>query len=183
MLGVSADGLIDRLFAGSSLDQEMVDAVAAARRAGSPYRLISNSWGTRRYDRKLLAELFDGIVISGEEGMRKPDPRMYELGAERIGVEPPACVFVDDLPFNLDAGRGARDGDDSPRQRRRRRSRSSSGCWRCRCSPPARTRRRTGSATRPAQSPLTWTPSRRAKSYIRSKYRDVSRAGVLYACE
>ena len=33
--------------------------------------------------------------------MRKPDPRMYELGAERIGVEPTACVFVDDLPFNL----------------------------------------------------------------------------------
>jgi putative hydrolase of the HAD superfamily len=101
MLGVSATGLIDRLFAGSSVDQEMVDAVAAARRAGVRTGLISNSWGTRRYDRKLLAALFDGIVISGEEGMRKPDPRMYELGAERIGVEPPACVFVDDLPFNL----------------------------------------------------------------------------------
>lgn len=101
MLGVSANGLIDRLFAGSSVDQEMVDAVAAARRAGVRTGLISNSWGTRRYDRKLLAALFDGIVISGEEGMRKPDPRMYELGAERIGVQPPACVFVDDLPFNL----------------------------------------------------------------------------------
>jgi putative hydrolase of the HAD superfamily len=101
MLGVSATGLIDRLFAGSSVDQEMVDAVVAARRAGVRTGLISNSWGTRRYDRKLLAALFDGIVISGEEGMRKPDPRMYELGAERIGVQPPACVFVDDLPFNL----------------------------------------------------------------------------------
>ncbi len=101
ILGVSATGLIDRLFAGSSVDQEMVDAVAAARRAGVRTGLISNSWGTRRYDRKLLAALFRGIVISGEEGMRKPDPRMYELGAERIGVEPRACVFVDDLPFNL----------------------------------------------------------------------------------
>ena len=100
-LGVTATGLIDRMFAGSSLDHGMVDAVAAARRAGVRTGLISNSWGTRRYDRKLLAALFDGIVISGEEGMRKPDPRMYELGAERIGVEPTACVFVDDLPFNL----------------------------------------------------------------------------------
>ncbi len=101
MLGVSATGLIDRLFAGSSVDQEMVDAVAAARRARVRTGLISNSWGTRRYDRKQLAALFDGIVISGQEGMRKPDPRMYELGAERIGVEPAACVFVDDLRFNL----------------------------------------------------------------------------------
>ena len=63
--------------------------------------MISNSWGTRRYDRGLLAELFDGIVISGEVGMRKPTPEIYELGAQRIGVEPRACVFVDDLPFNL----------------------------------------------------------------------------------
>ena len=49
----------------------------------------------------LLAELFDGIVISGEEGFRKPDPRMYALGAARAGVEPTDCVFVDDLAFNL----------------------------------------------------------------------------------
>jgi epoxide hydrolase-like predicted phosphatase len=63
--------------------------------------LISNSWGTRRYDRGKLAELFDGVVISGEVGMRKPAPEMYELGAQRIGVEPNQCVFVDDLPFNL----------------------------------------------------------------------------------
>jgi putative hydrolase of the HAD superfamily len=48
-----------------------------------------------------MAEIFDGIVISGEVGMRKPAPRLYELGAERIGVEPAACVYVDDLPFNL----------------------------------------------------------------------------------
>ena len=33
--------------------------------------------------------------------MRKPTPEIYELGAERIGLEPSACVFVDDLPFNL----------------------------------------------------------------------------------
>jgi putative hydrolase of the HAD superfamily len=63
--------------------------------------LISNSWGTSRYDRGLLAELFDGTVISGEVGMRKPTPEIYALGAERIGLPPAACVFVDDLGFNL----------------------------------------------------------------------------------
>src|SRR5436305_10456587 len=79
----------------------MVDAVAAARTAGIHTGLISNSWGTRRYDRSRLAELFDGVVISGEVGMRKPAPEIYELGAQRIGLAPSDCVFVDDLPFNL----------------------------------------------------------------------------------
>jgi putative hydrolase of the HAD superfamily len=100
-LGVADVGLIDRLFKGSWPDEEMVAAVRRARAAGVRTGLVSNSWGTRRYPRALLAELFDGVVISGEVGMRKPAPEMYSLGAERIGIEPDACVFVDDLPFNL----------------------------------------------------------------------------------
>jgi epoxide hydrolase-like predicted phosphatase len=102
LLKVSAPGLIDRMFAGSKPDQPMLGAVRAARRAGIRTGLISNSWGTRRYDRSQLKELFDGLVISGEEGIRKPAPEMYKRGAERIAVEPEACVFVDDLPFNLE---------------------------------------------------------------------------------
>ena len=101
VLGVNAPELIDRLFAGSQPDQAMLDAVHRARRAGIRTGLISNSWGTRRYDRTLLERLFDGIVISGEVGMRKPTPEIYEMGAERIGLPPEDCVFVDDLPFNL----------------------------------------------------------------------------------
>jgi epoxide hydrolase-like predicted phosphatase len=99
------DGLIDRLFANAMLDDAMVDGVRALHDRGVPTGLVSNSWGTRRYPRELIGELFDGVVISGEEGFRKPDPRMYELGAQRIGVEPQACVFVDDLAFNLDPAR------------------------------------------------------------------------------
>ena len=101
MLGVRARGLIDRLFAGSGPDEQMLAAIERARGAGVRTGLISNSWGTGRYDREMLARLFDGVVLSGEIGIRKPDPEIYSIGAERIGVEPPACVFVDDLPFNL----------------------------------------------------------------------------------
>jgi putative hydrolase of the HAD superfamily len=101
ILGVPAAGLIDRLFADSRPDTKMLDAVRNARRLGIRTGLISNSWGTHLYDRTLLAELFDGVVISGEERIRKPAPRMYQLGAQRIGRDPTACVFVDDLPFNL----------------------------------------------------------------------------------
>jgi epoxide hydrolase-like predicted phosphatase len=102
ILGVDSPDLIERLMAGSQPDEEMLAAVVRARAAGVRTGLVSNSWGTRRYDRARLAELFDGVVISGEVGIRKPAPEIYELGAERIGVEPSACVFVDDLPFNLE---------------------------------------------------------------------------------
>jgi putative hydrolase of the HAD superfamily len=101
-LGVDGVGLIDRLFAGSSVDERMVQAVAAARDGGIHTGLISNSWGTRRYDRDLLAKLFEGIVISGEVGLRKPAPEIYKMGADAIGLAPSDCVFVDDLPFNLE---------------------------------------------------------------------------------
>ena len=101
MLGVSAPGLIDRLFAESAPDVEMLAAIERAHDAGVRTGLISNSWGTRRYDRELLARLFDGVVISGEIGIRKPAPEMYTMGAESIGLPPSECVFVDDLPFNL----------------------------------------------------------------------------------
>jgi putative hydrolase of the HAD superfamily len=101
ILGVSPDGLIERMFAGGGPDPAMQEAVRRARGAGIRTGLISNSWGTSRYDRALLGELFDGVVISGEVGIRKPAPEIYERGARAINVEPDACVFVDDLRFNL----------------------------------------------------------------------------------
>jgi putative hydrolase of the HAD superfamily len=105
LLGVDELALIDRLFAGSQPDEDMLSAVAQVRAGGVRTGLISNSWGTRRYDRQLLGELFDGVVISGEVGIRKPAPEIYSMGAERIGVPPAGCVFVDDLPFNLEPAR------------------------------------------------------------------------------
>ena len=101
LLEVGPEGLIDGLFAGVQPDEAMVEAVRTARAAGVRTALVSNSWGVHRYPRDLFDELFDGIVISGEEGIRKPSRRMYELGAERAGVAPELCVYVDDLPFNL----------------------------------------------------------------------------------
>ena len=80
-------------------------AVVMAKRQGIRTGLISNSWGSNRYEVDRFPELFDGWVISGEEGMRKPDPEIYALGAERIGLPPEDCVFVDDLPGNLKPAR------------------------------------------------------------------------------
>lgn len=105
ILGIDSDGLIDGLFAGVQPDVAMVEAVRAAHDAGIRTALVSNSWGVHRYPHDLFGEIFDGVVISGEVGTRKPAKRMYELGAERAGAALEQCVFVDDLPFNLTPAR------------------------------------------------------------------------------
>lgn len=100
MLGVRPAGLIERLFAGLGPDEAMVAAVEAVRDAGIPTGLISNSWGTGIYDRAPM-QIFDATVISGDVGLHKPEPEIYLLGAERIGVVPERCLFVDDLRENV----------------------------------------------------------------------------------
>ena len=96
-----ADGLIERLFGGMRADREMEMAVVMAKRQGIRTGLISNSWGTGRYELDRFPEMFDAWVISGEVGLRKPDPAIYEMGAERVGLPPSELIFVDDLGGNL----------------------------------------------------------------------------------
>jgi epoxide hydrolase-like predicted phosphatase len=105
LLGVDPDGLIERLFGGIGPDAAMIGAVRAARAAGLRTALLSNSWSTGDYDPELLEELFDAWVISGEVGLRKPDPAIYVLAAERMELPPEAIAFVDDLPGNLKPAR------------------------------------------------------------------------------
>lgn len=95
-------GLVDRLFAGMKPDEAMIAAVERARANGIKTGLISNSWGRGRYDRELLPKLFDAVVISGEVGLHKPQPEIYELAAERIDEPCERCVFVDDLRENCE---------------------------------------------------------------------------------
>ncbi len=101
ILGVASERLIERLFAECGLDEAMLEAVRRARAAGIRTGVISNSWGAATYDRALLTELFDGMVISGDVGVRKPAPEIYAMGARAVDLAPAECVFVDDLPFNL----------------------------------------------------------------------------------
>ena len=96
------EGLVSRMFGHIQEDEEMVEALRRARAQGVRTGLISNSMGAGRYDRSTFPELFDGVVISGDEGMHKPEAAIYELGAERVGLAPGDCVFVDDLRENCD---------------------------------------------------------------------------------
>jgi putative hydrolase of the HAD superfamily len=96
------EGLIDSMFAGMEPDEAMVAAVRTIRSRGLLTGLLSNSWSTDHYDRKLLGELFDDVVISAEVGLHKPQPEIYRLAAKRLEVAPEECIFVDDLRENCE---------------------------------------------------------------------------------
>jgi epoxide hydrolase-like predicted phosphatase len=101
LLGIADhERLIGRMLGGLEPDAAMLGAVRAARAGGVKTGLISNSWGLGIYDRLDSTDLFDTAVISGEIGLHKPQPEIYLLACERLGVEPRAAVFVDDLREN-----------------------------------------------------------------------------------
>jgi len=96
------EGLLDRLFDHFEHAADMSALVRRARGAGLSTGLLSNSWGND-YPRDGWDEMFDVVVISGEVGMRKPEPRIFEHTLALLGLRPEECVFVDDLRHNIDA--------------------------------------------------------------------------------
>lgn len=102
--GLPEGDLVAQMLGSLEPDPVMWEAVRRARAAGIRTALVSNSWGDpMHYPRAQLAELFDALVISAEVGVRKPDPRIYLIATERVGVPPERCVFVDDHPANVAA--------------------------------------------------------------------------------
>lgn len=97
---VSAADLLSRMFHAFGRADGMHEIVRRVRAAGSKTALLSNSWGLD-YPRDEWPELFDCTVISGEVGLRKPDPEIYQLTARRLGLPPQECVMVDDFAANV----------------------------------------------------------------------------------
>ncbi|MEU0488326.1 HAD family phosphatase [Nocardiopsis sp. NPDC006139] len=97
---VIAEGLIERMFASFAPVHDMYEALRDARRSGASTALLSNSWGNG-YPREHFDTTFDEVVISGEVGMRKPEPRIYLHTCRRMGLRPQECVFIDDLEHNV----------------------------------------------------------------------------------
>jgi putative hydrolase of the HAD superfamily len=82
----------------------MSEAAAETRKAGIRVGVITNSWGTEPYDPYegyQLNERYDALVVSSEVGIRKPDAAIYRLAADKFGIAPSRCVFVDDVAANL----------------------------------------------------------------------------------
>jgi HAD superfamily hydrolase (TIGR01509 family) len=89
-------------WAGDQLDEGLVRFIRSLR-PRFKVGLLSNFAASLRV---LLAQLnvldaFDAIIISGEEGVVKPEARIYQLAAERLGVPIGDCLFVDDFAENI----------------------------------------------------------------------------------
>ena len=83
-----------------------VDIVADLKRAGVPLYGLTN-WSAETFSpqrrRFEFLSWFDGIVVSGEEGVIKPDAQIFRILLERYRIEPEDAVFIDDSPTNATA--------------------------------------------------------------------------------
>ncbi|MFN2613624.1 MAG: HAD-IA family hydrolase, partial [Actinomycetota bacterium] len=90
-----------KLFGALRRNDEMI---AAAVRIGAHYHtaILTNNVKEWSDWRELVdAHIFDLVVDSSYEGMRKPDPEIYLLTCDRLGVAPARAAFVDDIPLNV----------------------------------------------------------------------------------
>ena len=99
---VDGPGLLARMFAGSVLDEPMLELFRKLHADGVPTGLLSNSWGGA-YPQELFPDMFDAVVISSEVGMRKPEARIFRHAAELLGLTPQECIFIDDIEANITA--------------------------------------------------------------------------------
>ncbi len=92
-------------FADDFLDEELITFIRGLRPA-LKIGLISNAWSGLReilQTRVPIASAFDTMVISAEEKIMKPDPRIYHAALERLGVQPAEAIFLDDVIENIQA--------------------------------------------------------------------------------
>jgi 2-haloacid dehalogenase len=86
-----------------------VEVLAELRAAGMPLYALTNwsaeTFGVARERFGFLA-WFDGVLVSGEERMTKPDPRFFRLLLDRFGLDPGDSFYVDDSAANVEAARG-----------------------------------------------------------------------------
>ena len=108
LLGVPQTGLLRRIAADLKPEEPVLQACEKLRRHGIKLGVLSNSWGTEPFDPYgpwCLERNFDSVVISHRVGLRKPDPRIFELAAQGLGLTPEECVYVDDIAVYLEPAR------------------------------------------------------------------------------
>lgn len=110
--GLSEDGLKDfrrRFFGGDVVDYALVDYIRSLK-GKFLTALLSNAFADLRNlvtDIWQFADAFETLIISAEEGVMKPDAKIYHIALERIGVEPDQAVFIDDFQHNIDGAEAA----------------------------------------------------------------------------
>jgi len=103
-----SDDLMGRMLAALRPAEQGLALARGLRARGFRTAILSNSFPLDPHDPYAPYELhadFDAVVLSADHLMRKPDPAIYELTLDLLGVPPRECVFVDDTAKNLDPAR------------------------------------------------------------------------------
>ena len=94
------------------LRPEMVEALRRVKQSfktgcitnNLPANTIGSKTGRSLYVAEVMAQ-FDHVIESAKIGLRKPDPRIYTMMTDKLGVDPKRCVYLDDLGVNLKPAR------------------------------------------------------------------------------
>lgn len=87
------------------LNTQLVTLIGDMIRPSFKVGLLSNigrGWINEFFDAHQVKELFDEVVLSGEEGIAKPHPAIFELMATRLALRPEDCVMIDDIEANCE---------------------------------------------------------------------------------
>ncbi|PKV82675.1 HAD-IA family hydrolase [Streptomyces sp. TLI_146] len=106
LIGVPPDNLMARYLHDAFPAYQVLNVARQARSAGIKTAVLSNSLGREPYDPYAGFDLhrsFDEVVFSAEHGVRKPDPAIFGLVLDKLGVPAERCLFVDDSEDNLAA--------------------------------------------------------------------------------
>jgi putative hydrolase of the HAD superfamily len=107
---ISCDGFTEALWSGLAPNPLMISLMEELRDEGFRMALVTNNvreWESHWRAMAPIDEIFELVVDSAFVGMRKPDPEIYELTLQGLGLPGSACLFVDDLERNCVAARAA----------------------------------------------------------------------------
>jgi epoxide hydrolase-like predicted phosphatase len=105
--GLSSHAIFSDVAKAAGVNQNMVAAIGRLRDAGYRLAALTNNWvnDSETSDTHGVQDLFDVFVESAAEGVRKPDPRIYQIVCQRLDIEPAAAIFLDDIGQNLKSAR------------------------------------------------------------------------------
>lgn len=111
LLGITVDELREMRNKGEVRNVPLLEYIVRELKGKYKLALLSNISSRARLDMRFLPgeldEVFDVVIPSGEVGYIKPQPEIYHLVAERLGVEPNECVMIDDIEDFCEGAREA----------------------------------------------------------------------------
>ncbi len=105
--GLNSKALMQDMASSASVNTCMITAIEKLKAKGFKVAALTNNWRDPQTSgfAKPLKESFDILVESAVEGIKKPDPRIYQICCDRLGINPDNAIFLDDIGRNVKAAR------------------------------------------------------------------------------